>query len=373
MSNATTNSFVESKRLNFSNKKCHRIHVGKKDSDGKQCNEIFVHENKMDNSENEKYVGDIIFNDGKIEKNIAERRAKGFIIAGDIISILDEVPLGVHRVEAGLLMRNAMLLNGILTNSEVWIGLSEQHHRSLEQVDEYLLKGILKTQCNGPTESLYLETGTVPIRFIIQKRRLNYLHHLITRNSNELISKIYFAQLRKPGKNDWAGIVDKDKFEVKLDLSNIQIRGMKKEKFKKYVNDKVLDSAFNYLESLKQSHSKVENISYEKLKMAPYLKDSSVPIADKIMILKLRTSMINVKKNFSSMYNNTSCDLCDSNLQQTQRHLLSCSAITNNCSQLRNNIQVNYSDLFSSVERQQKCAQLYSKILETKERLELAQ
>ena len=125
----------------------------------------------LNDSESEKYVGDIICNDGSNEKNIAERRAKGFTIAGDIIAILDEVPLGTHRVEAGLVMRNGMLLNGILTNSEVWIGLSEQNYRDLEQVDEYLLRSILKSPCNGPTESLYLETGAVPIRYIIKKKR----------------------------------------------------------------------------------------------------------------------------------------------------------------------------------------------------------
>ena len=37
-----------------------------------------------------------------------------------------------------------MLLNGILTNSEVWIGLNVNHYRELEQVDEYLLREIFK-------------------------------------------------------------------------------------------------------------------------------------------------------------------------------------------------------------------------------------
>ena len=54
---------------------------------------------------------------------------------------------------------------------------------------------------------LYLETGTIPIRFIIKQRRLNYLHNLLTRKENELISKVYFAQKRKTSKNDWAKTV----------------------------------------------------------------------------------------------------------------------------------------------------------------------
>ena len=37
--------------------------------------------------------------------------------------------------------RNGMLLNGILTNSEVWYGLKEDNYTALEKVDEYLLRG----------------------------------------------------------------------------------------------------------------------------------------------------------------------------------------------------------------------------------------
>ena len=92
----------------------------------------------------EKYVGDMVCDNGKVDDNIAARKNKGFAIAGDILAILEEVPLGTHRIEAGLHMRNGMFLNGILTNSEVWIGLRDTYYEELEQVDEYLLRGILK-------------------------------------------------------------------------------------------------------------------------------------------------------------------------------------------------------------------------------------
>ena len=103
-----------------------------------------MHDKIIEDSEKEKYVGDIISRNGKPDENIAARRSKGFGIASDILSILDEVLIGSQRIEAGPCMREGMLLNGILTNSEVWIGLNENHYRELEQVDEYLLPGILK-------------------------------------------------------------------------------------------------------------------------------------------------------------------------------------------------------------------------------------
>ena len=141
MSNSVTNSFVESKRLELGPKKSHRLHFGKKK---KECLNLKVHDKQMANTNKEKYVGDVITDDGKNDENIASRRAKAFGIAGDIIAILEEVPLGPYRIDAGLCMRNAMFLNSILVNSEVWYGLNSSHYEILEQVDEYLLRKFLK-------------------------------------------------------------------------------------------------------------------------------------------------------------------------------------------------------------------------------------
>ena len=102
------------------------------------------------------------------------------------------------------------------------------------------------------------------------------------------------------------------------------MRKMKKFAFKKYLNKKINQSGFEYLEKIKFSHSKVKNISYRKLKIAPYLKESTIPIDKKQLIFALRTSMINVKANFGTMFGDTSCDLCGGGVPQTQQHLMVC-------------------------------------------------
>ena len=55
----------------------------------------------------------------------------------------------------------------------------------------------------------------------------------------------------------------------------------------------------------------------------------------KQLIYRLRTSMISVKENFGTMFGDTTCDLCEQNLPQTQLHLLSCSAIVDSCLELQ--------------------------------------
>ena len=106
---------------------------------------------------------------------------------------MNEVSLGKYRVEAGMKLRNAMLINGILTNCEVWYGLSDKEIEKLEKIDEYLLREIKGAHSKTPKEFLYLETGSIPLRFTVSSRRMSYLHHLLTRNQNELIHKFFKA------------------------------------------------------------------------------------------------------------------------------------------------------------------------------------
>ena len=123
---------------------------------------------------------------------------------------------------------------------------------------------------------------------------------------------------------------------------------------------------------MKSSHSKVKNISYRNLEMAPYLKYSRIPIDKKQLIFALRTSMTSVKANFGTMFGDTSCNLCGGGVPQTQQHLMLCPAIRQKCAELRNT-SVIYSDLFSNTQKQYKCAILFSKIFDIKEELEEAE
>ena len=123
---------------------------------------------------------------------------------------------------------------------------------------------------------------------------------------------------------------------------------------------KINSSAFEYLKSIQQSHTKVKHIPYKKLNIAPYLTDSRFHIDEKILLFKLRTSMSDVKGNFKNGLVDISCGLCQENEPQTQEHLLSCTELINNCQDLYNDREVEYSDLVQGVNKQLKCVRLYS-------------
>ena len=86
----------------------------------------------------DKYLGDLITSDCKINYNIEERYNKGIGISNHIIILLKEIYFGQHYFEMGVLFRQSMLINGIRCNSEVLYGLNKSHIERLESVDDYL-------------------------------------------------------------------------------------------------------------------------------------------------------------------------------------------------------------------------------------------
>ena len=123
ITNAIMNSFTESKKLKFGRKKCNKMHIGE---DTLVCEDIRVHDSVGKTVIQDKYVGDVLENNGSNKANIKERLDKGYGIMIETLSILSEIPLGPYRMSVGLRLREAMLLNGIMFNSEIWYNVKEE-------------------------------------------------------------------------------------------------------------------------------------------------------------------------------------------------------------------------------------------------------
>ena len=91
-----------------------------------------------------------------------------------------------------------MLLNGILYSSEAWHCLTEANIKILQEADEYLIRKIFNAHSKTSIKFLHLETGTLPLRFVIASRRLNYLKNILDRSKNELVLNILEAQKEDP-------------------------------------------------------------------------------------------------------------------------------------------------------------------------------
>ena len=133
-----------------------------------------------------------------------------------------------------------MLVNGMLCSIESVYGLKNSHIEQLEQCDKMLMKIIFNSVSTTATESYYLETNTIPLRFIIIARRLMFYWSILQKPENELVKQVLRAQQLSPVKNDLCLEIEENLKYCNICLSEEEISTMKKSKFKNLVNNEVL-------------------------------------------------------------------------------------------------------------------------------------
>ena len=104
--------------------------------------------------------------------------------------------------------------------------------------------------------------------------------------------------------------------ELSLNMTEESMSKMMKKLFKKVLRKKIRDAAFNYLKNIAKEHSKALKIQYKSFHIQKYLKDQRFSTEEKMLLFKLRSSMDEVKLNFSSMYNDLTCDICTEGAMQ---------------------------------------------------------
>ena len=349
-----------------------RIHIGKRDL---SCPQLKVHGKKMKNSDKEKYLGDQITKLGNLKATIEGRVAKGYGIVSEIKTLLDEIPLGIYRVEMGLKLRQAMLINGLLYNSEAWHSVSKDDIKQLEKIDEVLLRSLLGSHQKTPLEFLYLETGSLPITYILSIRRMMYLKVVMMREDEELTKRILKEQEKSPSPGDFIEHVKEDFDKIGLTFSESFITQTAIKTYKNIIKRHTRIKAFSDLVKTQKSHSKVQKIEYSSFKCQEYLSSGMFKNEEISILSSLRSHTVRtVRYNFKNLYkNNLNCPLkcwedgnepnCD-----TQEHILSCKRISErvplNPTVARN--KVKYDDIYGNLHEQKEVISVFKQRIQTR-------
>ena len=342
--NAIVQAKVQSKQLKLGQKKCFNMHVGKKNKH--LCPVLKVHGLDMKTAERERYLGDILTTDGRIEQNINDRYQKAIGKVNEIIRMPQEVSFGPHYFQMALLFRSSILLSSMLCNAEVLYGVTNAHVEKLEQADRIFFRRLFEVPNCTAIEAFHLETSTIPVRFLLMKKRLNYYWDILQLDESELVKKVYNGQRTFSVKNDWFLQIKSDLEVCDITLSESEIRGMKEHTIRKLIKEKISLISAQYLIKLRGKHSKSINLKYSD-KIQPYLRNEELSIQNKKLMFRIRNRLIDVKTNFKKKYNNNlECRLCSSP-EESQSHLVECIEIVNDVEVMRALDSHEYSDIFS--------------------------
>ena len=341
-------------------------------------NDVIDDEHKIENSNEERYLGDMITTDGKNFKNVSARKGKGFGIVDKILSILNDVYFGPYYFQAALMLRNSLLLSSILLNSECWYHLTNTDIQSLETVDNTLHRRILESAVSTPISILHLELGTIPIRYLIKCRRLIYLQYILKQDKNTLLYKFFQAQVTDPKKGDWVPSVIQDIKDVNLNMDFDEISLMSENSYTHKVKVAIRKAAFNWLISEKNkprpsNSPKGINLNYTQLKLQDYFLPNAMSIKQCNLLFSLRADMVNVRRNFKHSFTDMICPIChDSTQLDTQPHILQCVKLLENENLMMKNT-ISYSDIFSQeVHKQVKVTKLFDYFLQKRRKIEKA-
>jgi hypothetical protein len=103
------------------------------------------------------YLGDVL----------SQRGQKAAGITSQINSMLNSITLGSYHYDVALVLRDALFVNSIMSNSEVWHNVQLKHTQALEKSDQMLLKGIFKAHAKTATEAFYIELAVLPLNYCL--------------------------------------------------------------------------------------------------------------------------------------------------------------------------------------------------------------
>ena len=363
--NAEVNAFVEQKKLKLAENKCVQVHVGSKCD---QCETLFVHDSIMQSAHEVKYLGDKVNANGKSNSTVSDRIKRGYAIVAQILALLNDLPLGNLRVDVGLALRQAWLVNGILFNCEVWNTITAYQEEQLMSIDKYLLRGILTAHAKTPIEFIYLEIGATPLSYVISARRMIYLQTILKRHMDELTRRVYECQKKNPTLGDWCEQVKEDFKKFELHMTDKHIADMDAITYKNIIKNTIRRAAFKDLEALKEKHSKVRENKYVGLKFPQeYLTDKTLTNQERSILFGLRSKTIRgIKLNFKNQYaENTLCPVCE-RFEDDQEHVGCCSVLLNIRPQ---ETHLNYQNIYGNVQQQKEVAMMYIQLLQLRDEL----
>ena len=239
---------MHTQQLTLSKEKFVVVHIGNTKKCTLKCPKLKVHSEPMEEKECKKYLGNFISSKGGVSETIEDRRKKGWGKISTIIGILEDVDMKANRLEAGLLLRQSILVNSLLYSSEALSGVTNTQLARIEAIDSALLCKLTGGHTKCASEFNHLETGTWKLRHILSYHRLIYHHNILSRGGKETINKIYRKQKSNSVKGDWIKLLEKDFDFIGIQMNEEQIINTPKDAYKKEM------SKWQYMKTEKFNH-----------------------------------------------------------------------------------------------------------------------
>ena len=179
-----------------------------------------------------------------------------------------------------------------------------------------------------------------------------YLWILLQKSLQELVKRVFLAQVEIKTKNSWVEKVKEDLLSVNINLSFKEISNLSKFQFKKIIHSKLSIASKECLRKQQNTHTKTKFLQFQD-KIKSYLISHKLTFIEKQTLYKLRCRVENVKNNYRALYHDLKCVFCrEENTIDCVDHYLKCNYLSKHKligPKVRN---ASYSDLFNDIDLQ---------------------
>ena len=140
---------------------------------------------------------------------------------------------GLYEVQILLQLYESIFLSKLLFNCQPWTSLRKSSNiPSLESMQYKYLKQTMHIPYSTPNAGLLLELGILPIKDVINIRKLTFLHHILSLTCDDPVLKLYKQQKKLIYKNNWANEVSWLHKHYEIKETDCEIKKYKMEKWK---------------------------------------------------------------------------------------------------------------------------------------------
>ena len=292
-------------------------------------NPIKLYGKTMKEKQSEKYLGDIIHNDGNsasAEATVNDRYGRILIGATEIRQVIENCrSQQVGGLKAGMHLWETAYIPSLLNNCQTWVEISDATVDKLEELQNKFFRIMLSVPRTTPKPALIWEMGGLKMKWRIVERKLNFMNHILHLDPGSLARQIQMIQEQE----NLPGLTQEVKQQVEtLRLPNLFDEMIPKNKWKNIVKDAIKEANENEVKESLMTYKKLKNrkIVHEKYGMKMYTEVLSLNEAR--TIFRHKTSMTeHVKLNYKGIKRYAAagwkCEEC-SNLD-SEEHILWCS------------------------------------------------
>ena len=172
-------NFAKDHKLRWGKEKCQVMKVGMHKKDN--INDWKIGDMPINETKSYRYLGDIITDDGKNEKNLENRREKSISTTISVKTVATNNIFNEIGTSVILELHETNTISALLTNCESWT-LTKKDLNNLEQIEIQSVKLLFDLPAHTPTPAIIFTFGLLYTTLRVQKRQLLYLWKVANRD-----------------------------------------------------------------------------------------------------------------------------------------------------------------------------------------------